>query len=227
MAAEAACPEALLDDAGPGALVVVFNCGHAEKNPARVRGAKQFVCSLCGKYRSIDRVILRCHECGRIAFGKRPTRRYCPACYRRNQIEQSRAINQQSLALDGPSKFKRTPGDLMDVVAEALGVSRQRIQQIEARACRIVRSKFRHMEKRRALVYEGFVYLDGDLAIGPRSVTGKDFDDAAAELLLDLWEHCRMNRLGRPGLDRIEMKIFPVTDPFLTHSETDLKAQRG
>ena len=98
------------------------------------------------------------------------------------------------------------------MVAVELGVSRQVVQQTEAKACRIFGRRFQYAYRRRVPVYEGFVYLDENLAFGPRSVIGTDIDDAAAELMLDFWEHCRQSRVPRPDLSRMDMVLLPVTD---------------
>lgn len=218
MIAEQVCSEGEIAqataDMPAGSVAVVFKCGHVIVDPKRAPRRTQFVCSECGRIRQIAQVIGRCIVCGALTYGKRVTRKYCVDCYRHRQTESSRTINLRTRALKTAYRSNMAHGDLLEVVAAALGVSKQRVQQMEAIGSRVFKKKFKSVERRPGLVFEGFVFLDGNMVIGPRSVTGSDRDDAAAELMLDLWEYCRANRLDKPRLEQIEMVVFPVSDVF-------------
>lgn len=204
-------PEQAAASIGTGDAVVVFSCGHFAVNPDRPGRKGQFYCAACGACRTIDYVLIRCVGCGRITRGRRFNRQFCADCYYANQKARQRALSGSEGRQEAAGQ-KTAPGELLDTVAAELGVTRQAVQQMEARACRIFGKRYGYAHRRRVPVYEGFVYLDRNLAFGPRSVTGADIEDAAAELMLDFWEDCREAGVSRPALSRVDMVVLPVTD---------------
>lgn len=212
-AAEEDAAAELAKTVGDDEVVVLFACGHAVKNPPAPRsvctGSRR--CPVCGVERTIRKVYFRCVQCGQVGVGKKCGRQFCEACTRERRLAKARAINRQSRAIAG-ARFEAVPGDKMEEIAGLMGVSRQRVQQMEGKASRIFRDRYKYAEKKGRPVWEGFVYLDGAMVLGPRSVVGADLEDAAAELLLDLWEHCRASGLSRPPVERIRLTVLPVSE---------------
>jgi hypothetical protein len=208
-------PEAAAAAMAPGDVMVVFKCGHWEKNPAARSGKSTGkICRQCGKYRPQEYVCLRCRDCGAVVRAKRSTRQLCAACSAAKQQYNSWKQARSYSALDTDEKFRSGPGDTMEQVAAALGVSKQRVQQIEARAERSVKNRWRLSSEKPGPVWEGWIYLDGALAFGDRSVMGADLCDAGAELLLEYWAELHRRGAEKPDTDRLDMIIFPVTDVF-------------
>ena|SRR6056297_2250412 len=209
-------PEQAALDMDQTDVLVVFKCGHWAVNPEKRQSTTGKICPVCGDYQLQDHVYIRCQKCGVPVKAMVSTRRLCKDCYRENQKYKSHKQRRNYLALESREKFLAGPADTFSEVAAAIGVSKQRVQQIEARASRTVKNRWRHAsEKPGRHAFEGFVYLDGVLVIGPRSVVGADFDDAAAELLIDFWEHCHAARIDRPEIDRVGMNLFPVSNMFV------------
>ena len=217
-------PEQAAREMGQTDVLVVFKCGHWEVNPKKRISSTGRICAACGKNQAQDYVYIKCRECARPVKCIKSTRQLCDDCYAANQRFKSHQQRRNTLALNTPDKFMAGPGDTQGDVATAIGVSKQRVQQIEARASRTVKQRWALASKKRGRkVYEGFVFLDGQLMIGPRSVVGVGFDDAAAELLIDFWEHCCAARVSIPDIERVNMSLFPVSDVFVRPVVTEDK----